>query len=449
MTTSTGQLPADAGVADVSPPRGRAARVLMWPGLEGPRLLRTPGTRETFDEYRAESAGAGRFDLGVEQLAAVADGARLSGRGGAGFPFARKLRAVSEAAGGAQRVVHVVANGEEGEPASVKDRYLLMYRPHVVLDGLMLAASALGARQTHVYVSDPRLVTSIEMAIDELDAPVRCTIFLAPAGYVTGEETAVVRALSGGPAKPTAKPPRPYERGVDGYPTLVSNVETLAHLARAVRVGSSVTRRKRTGQGSETTLLTVTPDTGTPLLVEVPLGIGLRHVLTELDGWPGPDGALLLGGFFGGFLPTADADVRIDHATMAAEGLGLGCGAVLPLRETCPVSAAAELLAYFDRENARQCGACFNGTAAMHSALARLCDGDAGPQDLSNLKRWGTSLPGRGACSTLDGAARVVTTLLATFPALVASHADMRCVRCRHDHHDRSDTRFRVDLPVA
>jgi NADH:ubiquinone oxidoreductase subunit F (NADH-binding) len=429
---------------------GRPVAVHLWSDIRAPRLLLDAQHSETLAQYTARTPSPGRYGLDGEQLAAVAEQVDLRGRGGAGFPFATKLRAVAAATAGEAGVAHVVANGEEGEPSSAKDRYLLATRPHLVLDGLLLVATALTAGRAHLYVSDDDLVPLLRAAVRELETPVPIEVFQAPRGYVSGEETAVVRALSGGPAKPTAKPPRPFESGVDGSPTLVSNVETLAHLARAVRFGPAMVACDGPAHAPGTTLLTVVPDIGTPRLVEVPFGVTLRQVLHALGGFTRGAAVppLLAGGFFGGFLPQEALDLPISHDALRAAGPGLGCGAFLVLLHSCPVSAAADVLAYFDRENAHQCGACFNGTAAMHAALARLADGAALPDDIANLRRWGTTLPGRGACATLDGAARVALSLLEQHQELTESHVGERCVRCHEDAFDRSDTRFRVRWPT-
>ncbi|MEO9174978.1 MAG: proton-conducting membrane transporter, partial [Gaiellales bacterium] len=165
----------------------------------------------------------------------------LAGRGGAGFPTHRKLRAVL----GARRTPIVVANGMEGEPASAKDRFLLSVAPHLVLDGAVLAAAAVGAETVHVCVPrGPRSTRpALERAIEERrllgrDGP-RIHLWSLPPRYVAGEETAVVSLLNGADARPTMTPPRPFERGVDGRPTLLQNVETLAHLALIARFGAA------------------------------------------------------------------------------------------------------------------------------------------------------------------------------------------------------------------
>src|ERR1700742_362012 len=187
--------------------------------------------------------------------------AHLPGRGGAGFPLAVKVRAVRDngpAAGGTV----VIANGEEGEPASIKDRWLLRHRPHLILDGLRLAAAMVAADRAYVYVSDPDSARSVETALAELEPDALGGIVVevprVDPGYIAGEETAAIRAINGGPVKPTDKPPRPFQSGVGGRPTLVSNVETLANLPYLLRHGSAAFRSLGTTPSPGTLLITLT-----------------------------------------------------------------------------------------------------------------------------------------------------------------------------------------------
>lgn len=419
----------------------RALRVRHWPHLAAPPMLRLTRSAESYAEYQARTPAGRHDDPGVNDLIAAAEAIDLRGRGGAGFPFATKLRAVADAAAAVGRV-HVVANGEEGEPASAKDRYLLATRPHLVLDGLLLVARALHAERVVLYLSEPALADVAAAALAQRGSGEDVEIFLVPGGYVSGEETAVVRALSGGPAKPTSKPPRPHERGINAQPTLVSNVETLAHLARAVRLGADRIREDGTRSAPGTTLLTVTPDAGDAVLLEVPFGVPVHDVL-RCAGFPAPR-ALLTGGYFGGFLPRQLWTISIGHALMREAGVTLGCASFLPVMRSCTVRVAADLLAYFDQENAHQCGACFNGTKAMADALARLSTGQARERDVPDLARWSISLVGRGACGTLDAAAAVVRTLMRDSESLIERHARGQCPECADDTHDITSTRFRL-----
>jgi NADH:ubiquinone oxidoreductase subunit F (NADH-binding) len=138
-----------------------------------------------------------------------------------------------------------------------------------------------------------------------------------------------------------------------------------------------------------------------------------------------------MGGYFAGLVNRAVLDATLDHETMRGLGSGLGCGAVAILTEDCPVAVAAAVMAYFDRENASQCGSCFNGTAAMSAVTSALRDGVATEEDLARLERWSVVLRGRGACATLDAATNIASSLLKQYPELVASHLTGACDSCR------------------
>jgi NADH:ubiquinone oxidoreductase subunit F (NADH-binding) len=404
--------------------------VATWPGLT-PRLLRTaPGT-ESLAEYRDAGGYAALADPAalLDEIAT----AGVLGRGGAAFPMAVKLTTVRTAS---QRGVDtvLVANGEEGEPASVKDRWLLRHRPHLVLDGLRLAARIIGARHAHVYVSDARAAEAVRSALAEttpevLDG-VTVGVHTVDPSYVAGEETAAVRAINGGPAKPTDKPPRPFQEGVGGLPTVVSNVETLANLPFVHRHGAEVYRQAGTEGSPGTFLATLTGGGRTAGLYEVPFGIAASELLEQHGISDQQVRGALMGGYFAGLLDRRILHGTLDHGGLRELGSGLGCGAISVITDECPVAVGASVLDYYSRENASQCGSCFNGTAAMAAAAAALRDGVADADDVARLQRWSVVLRGRGACATLDAATNIAASLLAMFPDEVARHLDNRCPDC-------------------
>lgn len=401
-----------------------AISTVVWPGSP-PRLL--TDDREDLAAYRER--GGYRLLADADELLAEVDASGLLGRGGAAFPLAVKLRAVR--ANGHSGGSVVIANGEEGEPASVKDRWLLRNRPHLILDGLRLAATLVGASLAYVLVADPDSARSIESALSELDMrDVSIEVFAVQPGYVAGEETAAVQAINGGPAKPTDKPPRPFESGVGGRPTLVSNVETLANLAYIHGHGSAVFRSQGTAQSPGTFLATITGAGVPAVLYEIPHGLPFSELLAKHGVSPDRLRGVLMGGYFAGLVNRRVLDTTLDHETIRGIGSGLGCGAISLITDECPVAVAAAVAAYFDRENAGQCGSCFNGTAAMAAAAGALRDGVAATDDLDRLRRWSVVLRGRGACGTLDAACNVAATLLDQFPDEVARHLDGTCGDC-------------------
>lgn len=412
-------------------PPGTALAVAAAPSCV-PRLLRLPAGVETHSAYLAD--GGYQLIDNVEALLNEVELSGLLGRGGAAFPLAVKLRTVRDAHLRGHETV-VVANGEEGEPASVKDRWLLRHRPHLVLDGLRLAARMVGAAQAWVYVSDPAAAAAVDSALAEVGfdtlGGIQISVATVEPGYVAGEETAAVRAINGGPAKPTDKPPRPFQHGVAGHPTLVSNVETLANLPYLHRHGSGEFRSAGTATSPGTFLMTVTGAGRPPALYEVPHGFAFTDLLALHGVSAQHVRGALMGGYFAGLMNREVLDTTLDHETFRRLGSGLGCGAVAILTDDCPVAVAAAVMSYFDRENAGQCGSCFNGTAAMAAVTGALRDGAATGEDIARLERWSVVLRGRGACATLDGAANVAASLLVQFPHLVERHLAGDCESCR------------------
>lgn len=406
-----------------------AFTVTAWSGCPS-RLL---GERASHgrEDYQAYQQLGGYLPLAdADGLLAEVEASGLQGRGGAAFPLAVKLGVVRDngrAAGGCA----VVANGEEGEPASIKDRWLLRNRPHLVLDGLRLAVAMVAADRAYVYLSDAESARSVEAALTERPfGDITVELRSVAPGYIAGEETAVTRALNGGPVKPTDKPPRPFQKGVGGRPTLVSNVETLANLPFLQRHGAAAFRSQGTTLSPGTFLATLTGAGRPPGLYEIPYGMPFTELLA-LHGVPSEQvNGALLGGYFAGLLNRVVLDATLDHETLRGLGSGLGCGAIAVITDHCPVAVAASVLAYFDRENAGQCGSCFNGTAAMAAAAGALRDGVASSEDLGRLRRWSVMLRGRGACATLDAATNVAGTLLDQFPQAVERHLDGSCDTC-------------------
>jgi NADH:ubiquinone oxidoreductase subunit F (NADH-binding) len=391
-------------------------------------LMPEPTTRENVASYREKGGYQPGDD--PDKLVAKVEQSRLLGRGGAAFPLAIKLRSVRDRGGPRA----VVANGEEGEPLSVKDRWLLRFRPHLVLDGLFRAARAVDAEQAYVYLSDHDAAASVRRALAELggDVPVRVEVVQIEPSYVGGEETAVVRAIDGGPALPVDKPPRPFEVGVGGRPTLISNVETLANLpAIDVHGPDAFVQPSLDRQSPGTFLLTLSGACQAPGLYEVPLGTTLREVAARTGGFAGEPQGALMGGYFAGLIGADVVELPLSYPATRGRGTGLGCGAIWVIgADECPVAIAADLMAYFERNNARQCGPCIRGTGAMARALGRLADGTATEKDVDQLASWSVSLRGRGACAYLDGAANLAASVYREFPEVVPRHRTAPCPVC-------------------
>ncbi|MBV8980046.1 MAG: SLBB domain-containing protein, partial [Acidimicrobiia bacterium] len=284
-------------------------------------------------------------------ITAAIERSGLRGRGGAGFPTGRKLQAVAERH---KRHPVVVVNGSEGEPASSKDAVLLTRHPHLVLDGALIAAAATGATEVIVCIDETatKALRAVRTAITErarTEPSSRIVrVAIIPHRYVAGEETALIHWLNGGEAKPTLTPPRPFEAGVGGRPTLVDNVETLAHVAQIARHGPEWFRKYGTDDEPGTMLVTITGAVERAGVHEVPVGARLGDVVTQAGGSLSAAGAVLVGGYFGAWLsPEQARRTRLTNEDLRALGAGLGCGAIVVFpKEACGVKETARILAW-------------------------------------------------------------------------------------------------------
>ena len=380
------------------------------------RLLAGAATRiaPTFDQHLALYGPLESHD----DLIGAVEQAGLRGRGGGAFPTAAKLRAVAAAGG---RPV-VVANAVEGEPASGKDHALLRVAPHLVLDGAVLASRALGARDAVVAITDRtgRERATVEAAIAQRkrrDGRVQLRTAAVPNRFVAGEETALVGVLAGREAKPSFKPPYPFERGLDGAPTLVSNAETLAHVALIARFGAEWFRGVGAPDSPGTALITLGGAVAQPGVHEIELGSPLDEALDQAGGVTGRTQAILVGGYFGRWVTPADAS----KLRLTPDVLGAGAIVVLPA-DVCAVAECARVLAYLADESAGQCGPCVHGLRAIADTVSAPGKSNRRPR----LEQLAALVAGRGACRHPDGAAGFLRSALDVFADEFAQHAKRR-----------------------
>lgn len=399
-----------------------------------PRMLAGPrGERASLDVH-LDTFGLLDVDRARDGFVDAVEQSGLLGRGGGGFPTAVKMRAVAGARG--PRVV--VVNGSEGEPLSHKDALLLARRPHLVIDGAELAAGTVGADEV-IFAVD-RAHTSaragVEQALDEVPRRSRSRPSLrvvdVPSRYLAGEESALVHYLNGGDAKPTFVPPRPYERGVRGRPTLVQNVETVAQLALIGRYGPDWFRAVGAPEEPGTVLLTIDGVVAKPGVLEAPTGATLASIVEAAGGLTEEVAAFLIGGYFGTWFPAEAAwQLPLSQHGLRRAGGGLGCGVVYAFpRAACGVTETARIAAWLAAETAGQCGPCVHGLAALAGELQSLAAARHAARSVERVSRWAPQIIGRGACRYPDGATRFVTTALEAFAADVELHAAGRV--CAH-----------------
>jgi NADH:ubiquinone oxidoreductase subunit F (NADH-binding) len=393
-----------------------------------PRLLAGLGPAgATMTRAEHDAAHGPLPEISGQELIELVERSGLRGRGGADFPTAIKLRTVAAS----RRRPTVVVNGSETEPASAKDRLLLARLPHLVLDGAVLAARAVGAREAIIKVGDgtPDVARSLDGAISVRDDGVDLGVVSGPEGYVTGEETAVLHYLSRGVSKPTFVPPRPYERGLHGRPTLIQNPETLSQLALIARFGPEWFRELGSEADPGSALVTISGAVMTPGVYELAFGTPMTDLLAAAGGPSEPLQALLVGGYFGTWVDSRRAlELRLSREDLRSVGCALGSGVLIALGDSaCGLHESARVISYLAGQSAGQCGPCVHGLAAIADSVSALADGVAHPRELERLRRWTTEVRGRGACHHPDGAARFVESALAVFGREIESHRRSRC----------------------
>ena len=409
------------------------------PVASGPPWLLAGGASAPEREgYAAHLARFGACPPGVASFVGTLRESGLLGRGGARFPAWRKWQAVAERAKG--RAV-VLVNGAEGEPLSWKDRTLLERRPHLVLDGALLAAETIGAREIVVYLPGERAeaCASVRGALAERSLgdgrlpAVR--VVECPLRYVAGEESAAVSAAEGGRALPRFIPPRPFERGVGGAPTLVQNVETLAWAALIARFGAGWFRAAGTPAAPGPLLASVSGAVARPGVYEIAHGFPLAALVALAGGAVESASGVLVGGYFGTWIGAGEAAVAtLDDASLREQGGRLGCGVVHVLPPgRCGVAETARILRYLAGESAQQCGPCTYGLPSVAELVSRIAVGSAALDDHARLQRWIDQLaPGRGACAHPDGAIGLLRSALRTFAADFDRHRTRRsCLATR------------------
>jgi NADH:ubiquinone oxidoreductase subunit F (NADH-binding) len=365
--------------------------------------------------------------------------AGLLGHGGAAFPTATKMRAVAHARG---RAI-VVANGAEGEPASLKDRTLMASLPHLVLDGAILAAGAVDADEVIVCVCESALASLEAMrgAIEERalspEARRSPAVRLAevPGDYVAGEESALVKRLAGGAATPTFRPPMPYEQGLRRRPTLIQNVETLAHIALIARHGAAWFRGLGTAAQPGSALVTLSGPVADPGVYEIELGASLSSLIEAGGGATGRIRGALVGGYGGSWISSERLHgVALSNEHLAPHGASLGAGVVLLLsEEACPVAETARAGRWLASQSAGQCGPCVHGLDSLAATLEELAAGSAPATAGARIERLASLVSRRGACGHPDGVVNFLLSALECFAADFDEHARHgRCERCAH-----------------
>ena len=344
-----------------------------------------------------------------EWLTEAMRGVNLLGRGGAAFPVAIKLDAMPTG-----RAVNILVNGSEGEPASHKDRTLMTAVPHLVMDGALLAAHALGTTDVAIVVHDAWAHESMVRAARERRDTSHVDIVKTCDGFVGGEIRAVIKGLNTGSARPGGRRELPHTHGVGQRPTFGSNVETFAQIALLASMGP--VNYARSGHRDEpgTSLVTLIGDVLHHGVVEVPNGISLDLLLGAHSEVP-----VLIGGYHGTWVRSIRG-VTLDRAALRASGAPLGAGVIArPFPGTCLLTEVAAVSRWLAGESAGQCGPCFFGLPALAADMQAFADGTGSAAQASRRIQ---QVRGRGACAHPDGAVQFMSSAITALADDIAVH---------------------------
>ena len=355
----------------------------------------------------------------------------LRGRGGAGYPTGLKWSTVSKAQGDHK---YVICNGDEGDPGAFMDRSVMEAYPYKVLEGMTIAAYAVGAEQGYVYVraeyplAVKRLRTAIRQAqkLSLLGNNIGGTTFsfqvdvrLAAGAFVCGEETALIASIEGKRGMPRPRPPFPAERGLWGSPTLINNVETFANVAPIIRNGADWYASLGTEKSKGTKVFALTGTIQNTGLIEVPMGTALREIIFDIGGGI-PNGkrfkAVQTGGPSGGCIPEQHLDISVDYDSLLQLGTYMGSGGMIVMDETsCMVDVARFFMEFCMAESCGKCIPCRVGTAQMYDLLNKITKGEATLDDLAMLENLADMVKNTSLCGLGQGAPNPVQSTLRYF----------------------------------
>jgi NADH-quinone oxidoreductase subunit F len=374
-------------------------------------------------------AGGGRgleraHELAPGQVIAEIEAAGLRGRGGAGFPTARKWRGVLDTAATGGGPVTIVANAAEGEPGTYKDRTLIEQQPYAFLEGICIALHATGAEAAYIGIKD-RFMTPVARLTSALGELVeagwagadRITIVPGPDAYLFGEESAMLEVIEG--KLPMPRIVKPYEQGLfattsSANPTIVNNVETLSHVARILANGADWFREAGTDASPGTMVFTVIGDVESPGVYELALGTPLRTLLEAVAG--ASDIKAVYSGVSNAVITPDHLDVPLCFDAMRDAGIGMGSGGFIVYDHTRNiVDVLSVLVNFLSVESCGQCNACKLGNGAMAELLVRVQRGQAQPTDLEALLRWSHSVTDQNRCYLPVGSQLVVGSTVAAF----------------------------------
>jgi NADH-quinone oxidoreductase subunit F len=387
---------------------------------------------EEIDHYIANDGYAGimeAFEKGPQGVIAEVKEAGLRGRGGAGFPTYRKWEICRSSPG---KTKYMICNADEGDPGAFMNRSLIEGDPHSVLEGLLIAAYAIGASHGYIYIRAeyPLAIARLKKAITQMKEygflgeniqnsgfDFDITIKEGAGAFVCGEETALIGSIEGKRGMPKSRPPFPAVAGLYGKPTIINNVETLGTLPNILRNGASWYKGFGTQGNHGTKTFSLVGKVRRSGLIEVPLGMTLREIIFDIGGGSRkPFKAVQTGGPSGGCLSEEFLDTPVDYESLDAAGSIMGSGGLIVMDEdTCVVDVAHYFLDFTQKESCGKCSPCRVGSRHMVEILERIIKGEGQPEDLTKLQTLGETVKRGSLCGLGQTAPNPVLTTLRYF----------------------------------
>ncbi len=371
------------------------------------------------------------LSLPPEEVTAIVYDSGLRGRGGAGFPAGAKWKLLTRFR---VKTVYIICNADEGEPGTFKDRYIMEYDPHLLIEGMTIAAYATGAHHGFIYIRGEYekiadgLVTAIEEAVSKgvlgnniMDSRFSfyIDVYRGAGSYVCGEETALLESLEGKAGRPRIKPPFPAASGLYGEPTVIHNVTTLSFLPFIIESGPEAFKSiGKLGRGG-TKLFSISGHVKKPGLYEYPMGTPLRELIYGAAG--GIKGgrklkAVIPGGLSAPILREDEIDVAMDFQTLTAAGTMLGSGAIIVMDEDTSIPLVAQKTArFFAHESCGQCAPCREGTLTIKFLIDRIVEGNGAPGDIAQIKRLCRYVRGSTICAFGTAATMPIAAMISKF----------------------------------
>jgi NADH:ubiquinone oxidoreductase subunit F (NADH-binding)/(2Fe-2S) ferredoxin len=433
-------------IADVS----RHVRDIPFFGLQKPWVMRNRGLiqADRIEEYIARdgyaAAAKALFQMTPDDIINEVKMSGIRGRGGAGFPTGLKWEFAARSAG---NVKYVLCNADEGDPGAFMDRCVLESDPHAVLEGMIIAARAIGSHQGYIYcrAEYPLAVRTLNTAIDQAHSMgllgedilgsgfgFDVEVYRGAGAFVCGEETALMTSIEGKRGTPRPRPPFPAIQGLWKKPTILNNVETLANIAQIILKGGQRYAGVGTLRSKGTKVFALTGDVNNVGLVEVPMGIPLKQIIYEIGGGIS-DGkqfkAVQLGGPSGGCIPAQHLDVPVDYESITQLGAIVGSGGMIVMGEDkCMVDVARFFMEFCTDESCGKCAPCRAGTTKMLEILNRACEGKGNPDDIQTLETWAAIIQDTALCGLGQTAPNPVLSTLRYFRHEYEAHIiEKRC----------------------